>query len=358
MINSCKNTKGRVLQRKSFFIILVLGMLAGMLYLYKSFLMNFLIASLICIATFNIKVVLDKFFRSNFFSTIFSVLFLLMFLILPIMFVLQQALDFFAGFKTEQLINYLETSKIGLINTLDSLSFLQPHLESFKEKFSTQNIINYTFLVSSYIGRESIHFIVDICFIVVFLFFLFFYGKKIYIRFLYLIPLKVHQTHEIFQEVSGVLKIVLFTSLVNVLLQGIAFGILVYCSGYNNAILLGVLYGIASLIPIVGGALVWVPVAGYELYFGHTTQVFIIVIYSLVFIGFFIDNIIKPFIIGFVNKRILKKPLKLNEMIIFFAILAGFSSFGFWGIVIGPALTSLFISLMRIFQKTKRFENV
>ncbi len=333
-------------------------MLAGMLYLYKSFLMSFLVASLICIATFNIKVSLDKICRVNLLSTLLSVLFLLMFLILPLIFLLQQAMIFFRNFKPEQFSSYIEASKTGIIKVLDLLSFLQPHLEIIKTKLSTQNIMDYIFLISSYIGKEGIYFVVDICFIVIFLFFLFYYGRSIYINFLRFIPLNIHQTHEIFEEVSGVLKIVLFTSFINVLLQGVAFSILVYCFGYNNAMLLGVLYGIASLIPVVGGALVWIPVVGYELYFGHINQAIFIALYSLVFIGFFIDNVIKPFIIGFVNKRILKKPLKLNEIIIFFAIFAGFSSFGFWGIIVGPAITALFISLVRFFQKTKRFSDI
>ena len=37
-------------------------------------------------------------------------------------------------------------------------------------------------------------------------------------------------------------------------------------------------------------------------------------------------------------------------MLIFFAIIAGLTSFGFWGIVLGPAITALFIALLRIYK--------
>ena len=109
-------------------------------------------------------------------------------------------------------------------------------------------------------------------------------------------------------------------------------------------------YGLAALVPLVGGAIVWIPVVGYELYLGDVKDALAIALYAIVFIGFVIDNVIKPLIIGILNKKVLTKPLKLNEMIIFFAIFAGFSSFGFWGIVIGPAITACFISLLRLYR--------
>lgn len=332
-----------------FFIIFAL-LIGSMLYLYKNFLMDLLIASLICIATFDIKIRLDRFIKINFLTTTFSILFLLLFLVLPFAFLLGQIVVFFTDLHINQVIAYLALSKEGILRFLEQFSFLKPYADMLGDNISTQSLVDLGLKVGSYIGKESLRFFIDICFIVLFLFFLFYYGKEVYLHFLKAMPLKLSQTHKIFQEVSGVLKIVLFTSLINVVLQGFAFGILMFYCDYNNALLLGILYGISSLIPLVGGALVWIPIAGYEFYLNHLNQMFLIIIYSVVVIGFIIDNVIKPFIIGFVNKKILKKPLKLNEIIIFFAIFAGFSSFGFWGIVIGPAITAFFISLLRLYQ--------
>ncbi|HRF57883.1 MAG TPA: AI-2E family transporter, partial [Campylobacterales bacterium] len=45
---------------------------------------------------------------------------------------------------------------------------------------------------------------------------------------------------------------------------------------------------------------------------------------------------------------------KINSLLIFFAILAGISTYGFWGIIIGPAVTALFISLLKIYDTLKR----
>ena len=111
-----------------------------------------------------------------------------------------------------------------------------------------------------------------------------------------------------------------------------------------------VLYGFASIVPVVGGALVWVPVAFHQLFLGESNGAIFIALYGAIFIGLVIDNGVKPLLIGFVKDKVIKTSVKINEMLIFFAILAGISVFGFSGIVIGPAATALFIALLRVYN--------
>ena len=97
--------------------------------------------------------------------------------------------------------------------------------------------------------------------------------------------------------------------------------------------------------------MVWLPLACYELYLGEYNVALFIALYSMIFIAFVIDNLIKPLIIKVMTTKILKTSLQINEMLIFFAILAGLSAFGFWGIVLGPIITALFIALLRVYKK-------
>ena len=151
-------------------------------------------------------------------------------------------------------------------------------------------------------------------------------------------------------EVTNTIKVVFYTSILNIVLQGFAFGAMIVFFGYDG-VFCGMLYGLASIVPIVGGALVWLPLAGYEFYLGHTQNAIIIALYALIVCAVVIDNVIKPILIGIINKKILKTSVKINELLIFFAILAGLTSLGFWGIIIGPAITAFFISLLRIYRK-------
>lgn len=76
-----------------------------------------------------------------------------------------------------------------------------------------------------------------------------------------------------------------------------------------------------------------------------------IAVYSIIVISIIADTFIKPLIISYINKKIVKTPTKINSLIIFFAIVAGLGTFGFWGMIIGPAMVSLFVSTMQLLRK-------
>jgi predicted PurR-regulated permease PerM len=93
----------------------------------------------------------------------------------------------------------------------------------------------------------------------------------------------------------------------------------------------------------------WVPVALFELYLGNTGNAVFISLYTVIVISVIADTFIKPVIIDFVNKRLIGKQSKMNSLIIFFAIVAGLSTHGFWGMILGPAVTALFIAILSVY---------
>ena len=92
----------------------------------------------------------------------------------------------------------------------------------------------------------------------------------------------------------------------------------------------------------------WLPFALFELSLGHTQNALFITLYTIVVISVIADTFIKPIIIKIINQKLIKPQEKINELIIFFSIIAGLATFGFWGMIIGPAITVLFLTLMKI----------
>jgi predicted PurR-regulated permease PerM len=136
--------------------------------------------------------------------------------------------------------------------------------------------------------------------------------------------------------------------------QGLAFGLFIaFFDGYN-ALLLGFLAGITSVIPILGTALVWVPIALGEYLAGNTLNAIIIAVYSWAMMAFFIDNVVKLVILNFINRSMSGGEVRTHEFIIFFAIVGGLASFGFWGFVIGPALVAFAITTFKTLRKLSR----
>ncbi len=92
----------------------------------------------------------------------------------------------------------------------------------------------------------------------------------------------------------------------------------------------------------------WLPFTLFELSLGNTENALFIALYTIIVISVVADTFIKPVIIKIINQKLIKPQEKINELIIFFAIIAGLATFGFWGMIIGPAITVLFLTLMKI----------
>ncbi|RDU69912.1 AI-2E family transporter [Helicobacter cholecystus] len=335
-----------------FFWITFGASLCAMAYLYNAFLLNLLIALLLCVSTYFLKNFFDHYISYNWLSSLFCTLVPVILFAIPMVFVVIKGIDVLSTIEPSSLNQFIESTKEKILFWLIEISpEIASRAKEFMSNFSGSVILNYVFGMSAGFAKWGVTLLVNIGFIIVFLYFCFFYSKAFRDFTLNLIPFSVEQTKSIYEEISGVLNIVFFTSILNILLQGFCFGVASYFLGYDG-FLLGVLYGFASIVPVVGGALVWVPVAFYQLYLGDTTGAIFIALYGAIFIGLIIDNGVKPLLIGFVKDKVIKTSVKINEVLIFFAILAGISVFGFAGIVIGPAATALFIALLRVYDNS------
>lgn len=319
-----------------------------MAYLYKAFLYDIILAGLLCIATYWLKDLIRIYIKNNIISALISVFLLLLLLIIPLYFIIYRGTNAILNLDWKHLEFLFTNLKALLLDLSSKIPFLE--LDSMISQISVSQIVSQIANIGTFIGKSSVSVAIDGFFVVLFLFVFFVYGEQFYKSFKRILPFKEEQVKLIALDVSGVLRIVFFSTLLNVVLQGFAFGFAAAYFGMDG-VLLGVIYGLCSMIPIIGGIIVWLPVSAVLYAEGDLFGAIFIAVYSLVFIAFVIDSLVKPFLIGIVNRKILQKPLKINEFIIFFAIFAGLGSFGFWGIVIGPAITALFIVLLRIYER-------
>lgn len=196
--------------------------------------------------------------------------------------------------------------------------------------------------------------IAEMTMIIIFFFFLLWYGRRLTLFSLPIVPLARSIKREFLNEITKTTAVVFYTLVGVMIAQGLAFGVFItFFEGYNP-ILLGFLTGFSAIIPIFGTALVWVPVAAHEYLQGHIFNAFIITLYSWAMLAFFIDNIVKLMILNFVNRTIGNKKTRINDFVIFFAIVGGLATFGFWGIILGPAIVAFSVTTLRALRKTNR----
>jgi predicted PurR-regulated permease PerM len=125
--------------------------------------------------------------------------------------------------------------------------------------------------------------------------------------------------------------------LVGVGLTGLAPGVVASITyvalGVPRALVLGLLTCIASLIPSVGTALVWIPIAIGLALAGKTVAAIIMTAVGVLVIGT-VDNVLRPVFSRFGN-------LELSTFVLLTAIFGGLAVFGPWGLLLGPLLARL-----------------
>ena len=148
------------------------------------------------------------------------------------------------------------------------------------------------------------------------------------------------------------MSVVFYSTVLTALLEGVLFGFIVSFYGFNF-FFFTIMYAFASLIPLIGGVIMWGPVSLYLYANGNINGAIVVAVYSIVVISILADTFIKPLIIAWV-KKFFESDTELNSLLIFFSIVAGLSSFGLWGIIIGPAVTALFISILTFYSKVDK----
>lgn len=125
------------------------------------------------------------------------------------------------------------------------------------------------------------------------------------------------------------------------IIQGLVGTLGYFIFGIKEYGVWGFLTGVASLIPIIGTGLIWVPLTVFLFVSGHTWQGVGLGIYSLAILTN-VDYVARI--------TLLRKIGDVHPLITIFGVIVGLSLFGFLGLVFGPLLISYFILLIKIYR--------
>lgn len=163
---------------------------------------------------------------------------------------------------------------------------------------------------------------------------------EIYNYVLHLVPLSTSHEDEILKKVKSVSKSVLLGTFVTAIAQGVA-GSFAFFIADLPWLFWGVMMAFASLIPVVGTALIWIPSTVYLAFTGHTFMAIFVFIWCVVVVGG-LDNVVRPLF--------MKGSANMSTFLIFFAILGGINYFGMIGLVYGPLIFGLLMVLLYIYD--------
>jgi len=328
-----------------------------MYLLYAPFLLVIMIAALLAISTSNIQEYLQKNLNSRLFAALVSSFLLGVLFFAPLGYFLTTLTIKLNSVEPETYLKIEAYLQNFIQSPPEYLQFLKPYADEMIKEINVNNYTSTLLMLTAKIGAFSAGFLKNAFLVIVFYFFAQYNGAYVVAFLKRVIQMSIAETTLLAKELSSVMSVVFYSIIVTAMFEGALFGVAISFVGYNG-LLFGIMYGFASLIPVVGGILMWLPFMVYELAVGNTGNAVFIAVYSIVVISIIADTFIKPLIIKEISTKLVKDDdARINELVIFFAIIAGLATFGFWGMILGPAITAFFLTLLKLFEaRTKECE--
>ena len=236
-----------------------------------------------------------------------------------------------------------------LTNLLDRVGLTS--LTRIQERLSAALTQSLEFLATQALnlGQNALNFILSSLIMLYLLFFLLRDGDGLTQRIRNAIPLRQEQQRALASRFAIVIRATVKGNLVVALIQGALGGLIFWLLDIHAPVLWGALMTVLSLLPAVGTAIVWLPVAVYFLVTGATWKGILLAAYGTLVIGL-VDNILRPILVG--------KDTKLPDYVVLISTLGGIAVFGINGFVLGPVIAAIFVTVWDISSASRSDERV
>ena len=172
------------------------------------------------------------------------------------------------------------------------------------------------------------------------MFFFYMDGQKLIDKILYYLPLEDQDERRMLNKFTSVTRATLKGTAVIGILQGGLAGAAFAVVGIHSAVFWGAIMAVLSFIPGIGTALVWGPAAIILAATGQPAKGIGLGVFCAVVVGS-IDNLLRPILVG--------RDTQMHELMILFGTLGGIIMFGVVGIIIGPIIAALFVTVWEIY---------
>jgi predicted PurR-regulated permease PerM len=190
------------------------------------------------------------------------------------------------------------------------------------------------------IGQDTFKLLLNICLMLYLIFFLLRDGKYLLELGIRALPMGDARERLLADKFGQITRATIKGNLVIAIIQGTLGGLIFWALGIPGALLWGVVMAAMSLIPAVGPAIIWAPVALYLFATGANVKAIILIAFGMGVIGL-VDNILRPILVG--------RDTRMPDYIVLLSTLGGLAIFGLNGFVIGPLVAGLFMAFWGIF---------
>ncbi|HHT35334.1 MAG: AI-2E family transporter [Proteiniphilum sp.] len=267
-------------------------------------------------------------------SALLIVLEVLFFILIPLTGLAFLVIDTFSGISIDpQAILNEVNDFIHSLEELLGFNFFTPENLSGLPKIGTDLL--------QVLGNSVYSFVINVIVILFVLYYMLFSSDEFEKSIREILPFKEENKQILGEET----RLIIQANAIGIPLMAIIQGFFAYLGylifGVESALLYAILTAFATILPLVGTMIVWVPISISLLIGGDYVNGIGLAVYGLFIIGG-VDNVAR-FLLQ-------KKLADIHPLITVFGVLIGIPMFGFWGIIFGPLLLSLFILFFNMFR--------
>jgi len=237
---------------------------------------------------------------------------------------LQRFLDALPGWASSLL------ARAGVTDVGDVQQRVVALLKEGSQFFATQAML---------VGQGTANLLISLFIMLYLLFFLLRDGAALARSVRRALPLAREQKRSLFEKFAVVVRAMIKGTVLVAILQGFLGGLIFWVLGIHAPVLWGVIMAFLSLLPAVGAAVVWLPVALYLLATGAVAKGIILIAFGAGVIGL-VDNLLRPYLVG--------KDTALPDYVVLLSTLGGIAIFGLNGFVVGPLIAAMFLAVWDI----------
>ncbi len=192
------------------------------------------------------------------------------------------------------------------------------------------------------IGQNAVRLVAMILIMLYLLYYFFRDGERLLSLIVRAIPLGDERERKLFARFAEVSRATMKGTFLVALAQGFLGGVLFWSVGIQAAVFWGVVMTVLSFLPVFGASLIWIPAALLLMVTGSVLKGIIVLAAGVVLISL-ADNLLRPILVG--------RETRLPDYIILISTLGGISLLGISGLVIGPVLAALFLTVWEMFSQ-------
>lgn len=233
----------------------------------------------------------------------------------------------------------------GYLEKIPYYDQITPYREQIIHKIGTVVGAVSTFLIDSL--QSVTKMTIDAIFGTIIMLYVMFYfltmGDVLLKKILYFLPLRDEDERRLLIRFTSVTRATIKGTLIIGLMQGTICGLAFAIAGIQGPVFWGTVMAVTSVIPAFGTAIVWGPALIILALIGDFAGVVILAVICGGISGN-LDNLVRPKLVG--------KDTEMHDLFVLFGTLGGIAMFGLLGIIIGPIIAALFITIWEIYGDT------